>query len=349
MHVNEHPVEQEEVMAYLDGELPPDRTALVEAHLEECGECQRLAAELRDVSRQLAKWQVGPSRVRIPAKPNRIAAWKWVAGIAAACLLIAVLARPMMMRRQGSPARYAAMQTSLSDESASSQQSMQPMPPMIARTSQLVMITKEFDKARGAVEDILKRHRGYLGQLDVTAPDDGPRKLDATLRIPADQLEPAMAEIKRLGQVESESEGGEEVTRQYVDLEARLINARNTEQRLTALLRDHTGKMTDVLAVEKEVDRARGQIEQMEAEKKTLVNRVEFATLTITLREASKAQLPPHSTMDRFRNAWVDGYSSLVAGIVGVTVFLLSYGPSILFWGGLIALGLRFLPRRFVE
>jgi hypothetical protein len=219
--------------------------------------------------------------------------------------------------------------------------------PMIARTSQLALITKQFDQGRAALEDILKRHRGYLGQLDVAAPAGGPRVLTATLRVPADQLDPAMAEIKKLGQVESESQSGEEVTEQYVDLEARLTNARNTEQRLTALLRERTGQMTDVLAVEKEIDRVRGEIEQMEAQKKALVNRVDFATLNLALREVSQAEISPHSTLDRFRNAAAEGYASLLAGVVGAAVFLLSHGPNLLFWGGISFLVLRFAWKKW--
>jgi hypothetical protein len=337
MQVNEHPVEQEEVMAYLDGELPPQRSAFVEAHMEECAECQRLAAELRGVSRQLANWHIGPSAVRRPLKPKKTAAWNWFGGVAAACLLITLLVLPKMMKMNEAD-HAAAVYTSLSADLAST------VKPMIARTSRLVLITKEFDKARGELEDILKRHRGYLGQLDVAAPADGPRILNATLRVPSDQLDPTTAEIKKLGQVESESQTGEEVSRQYVDLDARLTNARNTEQRLTVLLHDRSGKMTDVLAVEQEIDHVRGEIERMEAEKKTLVTRVDFATLNVTLREAPKAQLSPHSRLHQFRNAAAEGYENLLAGVVGAIVFLLAYGPNLLLWGGLAVLALRFLP-----
>jgi hypothetical protein len=152
-----------------------------------------------------------------------------------------------------------------------------------------------------------------------------------------------LSDIKKLGEVESESQSGEEVTQQYVDLDARLSNARNTEERLTAILHDRAGKMTDVLAVENEVDRVRGEIERMVAEKKTLVNRVDFATLNVTLREASKAQLPPNSTLEKFRNAASNGFASLYDDLVGALVFLLTYGPSLLLWGGLVVVGIRFI------
>jgi hypothetical protein len=214
----------------------------------------------------------------------------------------------------------------------------------IARTAELTVTTNEFDKARAALEDILKRHSGYLGQLNVNAPPSAGRTLDATLRIPANQRDTAVAEVKKLGRVEAESQTGEEVTAQYVDLEARLSNARNTEQRLTEVLRERTGKLADVLAVEESISRVRGEIEQMEAEKKTLTTRVEFLTLQVRLTEDYRAQLhmAPDSILARFRNAAIAGYKFMLEGVVGAILFLLSYGPSLLIWTAIL-----FFPARF--
>jgi hypothetical protein len=80
--------------------------------------------------------------------------------------------------------------------------------------------------------------------------------------------------------------------------------------------------------------RVRGEIESMESQRKTLANQLDFATLNATVNEDYKAQLQvvPPSTSTQFRNAAVDGYRSMIDGIVGVAVFLFSYGPSLLFW-----------------
>jgi hypothetical protein len=221
--------------------------------------------------------------------------------------------------------------------------------PMIARTAQLTLTTTEFDRVRDRIEEILKRHQGYIGQLNASAPVGVARTLEATLRVPADQLDAAVTELKRLGRVESESQSGEEVTEQYIDLEARLSNARNTEQRLTDLLRQRTGKLADVLAVEKEIDSVRGEIERMEAEKKNLAGRVDFATVSVKVTEDYKAQLQvvPGSTLTRFRNAAVEGYQSMVEGLVSVLLFLFTYGPSLLIWSAILFFPARGVWRRF--
>jgi hypothetical protein len=219
-----------------------------------------------------------------------------------------------------------------------------PAVPMIARTAGLTLMTKEFDKTRAALEAIVKRHQGYLGELKVSAPAEAGRSLSATLRIPAPQMDAAMAELKALGRVEDESQGGEEVTQQYVDLQARLENSKHTEQRLTEILRTRTGKLQDVLKVELEIDRVRGEIEQMQAEKKELSKRVAFATLNTTVKEEYHARLEaaPPSTGSRFRNAAVDGYNTVVEGLIDVGLFLLSAGPSLLLWAAIL-----FFPARW--
>jgi Domain of unknown function (DUF4349) len=75
---------------------------------------------------------------------------------------------------------------------------------------------------------------------------------------------------------------------------ARLKNSRETELRLQTILTQRTGKIGDVLEVEREIARVRGEIEQLEAEQKSLEHRVEFATVDLSLTE--EYQVPVEST-----------------------------------------------------
>jgi hypothetical protein len=423
MSKSNHPIEQEELMAYLDGELATNRAVAAAAHLERCAQCQELAADLRELSKEMMAWEmeVAESSSETPDEilaalekrerepkgksvvskrqgwgilftPRRIA---WGGGISFFFLLVIALSVTNLLRYEplqksiqnpmhvellptatppAAPEAYtdryssrklgnvakiapgivgnedptsingAAEQKSLDNEIDTSEREV-PTVPMIARVAGITLTTKEFDKTRASLEEILKRHGGYMGELKVSAPTDAGRSLTATLRIPAPQLDPALVELKKLGRVEDESQGGEEVTQQYVDLEARLANGIHTEQRLTEILRTRTGKLQDVLKVELEIDRVRGEIEQMQAEKKELSKRVAFATLNTTVKEEyfAKLQGTPPSTGSRFRNAAVDGYNTVVEGVIEVGLFLLSAGPSLLLWAAIL-----FFPARWV-
>ena len=61
-----HPIEPEELMAYLDGELTADRATATAAHLGECTECQSVVADLRSVSQNLKVWKVEPPKSATP-------------------------------------------------------------------------------------------------------------------------------------------------------------------------------------------------------------------------------------------------------------------------------------------
>ena len=58
MSTSRHSIEQEELMAYLDGELPPEQAAEALSHLELCPECQTLTADFRGLSQELMAWEV---------------------------------------------------------------------------------------------------------------------------------------------------------------------------------------------------------------------------------------------------------------------------------------------------
>ena len=104
------------------------------------------------------------------------------------------------------------------------------------------------------------------------------------------QLEAALAELKKLGRVEDEAQGGEEVTQQYVDLQARLANGKHTEQRLSEILRTRTGKLQDVLKDELEIDRVRGRLGPLSPEQ-------ELAVEALTHGIISKIMHTPISTL----------------------------------------------------
>ena len=58
MSKGNHPIEQEELMAYLDGELATHRAVAAAAHLEHCAECQELATDLRKLSQEMMAWDL---------------------------------------------------------------------------------------------------------------------------------------------------------------------------------------------------------------------------------------------------------------------------------------------------
>jgi hypothetical protein len=231
----------------------------------------------------------------------------------------------------------------------SDQQSQVISGPMIARSVSLSIVVKDFAASRSALDSILLRHHGYSAQLSVSTPENAPRGLQASLRIPAPELSLAAADLKTLGRVENESQSGEEVTQQHTDLVARLKNSRETEQRFRTILQEQTGNVVEVLQVEEGIARVRGDIERMEAEQKALEHRVDFATVELQLTEEYKAQLnpPAASVSTRVHNAFVSGYRNASETALGIVLFFAEYGPALLIWLVILGLPVIFAWRRY--
>lgn len=242
----------------------------------------------------------------------------------------------------------AANLTSVDGALATDQQDQLASGPMIARTVSLTVVVKDFAAARATLDAILARHQGYAADLTVSTTEGAPRTLQASLRIPAPQLAATLNEMKALGRVEHEGQSGEEVTEQHADLVARLKNSRETEQRLQAILQQRTGKIADVLAVEQEIARVRGDIERMEAEQKALEHRVDYATVNLSLSDVYQAQLTlPISVGTRLHNSLIAGYHLAAETLIGVILFFAEYTLAIVLWLLLLGPPAFFLWRRY--
>jgi hypothetical protein len=363
MRTTNHPLEPEELMAYLDGELQTDRAALVAEHLAGCMECQEISAGIRVLSDRMMEWRIEIPPMAIPQTPmNRgplqhpFYRRRWVWAAAAACLFPIFV---LVAHRNGesrlaldagvtSTPHTRVRRAALKQAGAPiAEFNPQPQPPLIAHTARLNLLASNFDRTHDLLQAIITRHHGYIAELTINADAGSARSLDATVKTPSAQLDATMAEIKELGRVSSESRGGEEVTQQSIDLDARLANARNTEQRLTDLLKHRTDKLADILAIEDQISQTRGQIEQMEAERKNLNHRIEYASLEVHLSEEYKAQISGSrtTTSTQLHNAAVDGLAAVTGSLLDAVTFLLSYGPLTLVWGAILFFPIRFAWR----
>jgi hypothetical protein len=367
----EHPLSPEELLVYADGEIQNGEAAKVADHLDVCPHCASLVAEAKQMSAQLRSWEIEqPSeqfdkrvmaelyQERQPAIERKRKGWTlrrtWVyglSGVFAAGLLLLVTVIPQFFRsRQAMPAISAErMEPAIGGGTALAPTTsvQQASGPMVTRTINLRLVTKDFDAARARIDQILQQSQGYIDRLAVRSDSGSARNLTATLRFPAGRSQDSLSQLKNLGSLLEESQSSSDITSQYVDLAARLSNARNSEQRLLALMRERTGTLKDVVEVEHEIASVRETIERMEAQLKDLNNKVEFVTIQLELSEQYHAELQPSapSTRTELRNAAIDGIRSAGDNVVAIVLFLLRYGPALLIWFAVLAAVLAILLR----
>jgi hypothetical protein len=205
-----------------------------------------------------------------------------------------------------------------------------PSPPQVAdeaapaTTQRLIRtghVTVEVERIEAAVERIqalAEALGGYVANVSMQTGSEQFRRATLTLRIPADRFDEATAGVRPLGKVEQLDVSVEDVTEQYMDLEARLANARRLEERLLQLLETRTGTLEQVLAAERELARVRTEIELYDGRLRQLASRVSLSTLTIVVQEPRPilGTRPGQSVMgNAFRQAWRN-FVWTVAGII---------------------------------
>lgn len=132
---------------------------------------------------------------------------------------------------------------------------------------------------------LVRSHGAFVSQNDVSGAPGQPRSGNWTIRVPVSRFDAFIAAVKTLGENQSVHLDSQDVTEEYVDIEARLANKRVEERRLIRHLEASTARLTDILAVEREISRVRSEIEQMEGRRRYLQDQTSLTTITVTLTE----------------------------------------------------------------
>jgi hypothetical protein len=215
--------------------------------------------------------------------------------------------------------------------------------PMIAHAAELAVATKEFAHSRSTLEQILERHRGYAAKLRMVGQPSA-SMLTATLRVPSTEFTAAVTDLKTLGNVEGEEQTADEITQQRADLEARLVNAQNTLERLQAILAKG-GKIHNLLEVQRQLRNVTAEIARLEAERVSAEHRVIFAQVLLSLRE--EVRQPAKSLAAEFRNAAMAGLSDALSSLSAIMLLVISRGPVTLLWVVLLFFPGRWMWRKW--
>jgi len=166
----------------------------------------------------------------------------------------------------------------------------QPQNPALAnrkliRNATVDLEVVSFDIAAQKITAFANEEKGYVATTSSEKQENGKLKGEIVVKVLPENLDRFLQKIRGLGELKNQTLGTEDVTKEYFDTDARLKNARVMEQRLIEILKTKTGKVSDLLQVEKELGRVREEIEKMQGELKFWDSQVQFATVTISLAE----------------------------------------------------------------
>ena len=145
-------------------------------------------------------------------------------------------------------------------------------------------VAVEVEDVQAATAEVRLIAEGSGGFVEQLSSSGGPERQRATMtvRVPQDQFFSALERIELLGSVQSQNLGSEDVSEQFIDLEARLKSSLREEQSLLSLL-ERTDTVSEVLTIERELSRVRSDIERFQGRLNFLERRVDLATISVSL------------------------------------------------------------------
>ena len=178
---------------------------------------------------------------------------------------------------------------------------------MIVRHGQASIEVQKVEGAVARIRQTAGQFGGFVGNTSLVTGKEEQKTATLELRVPSAQFDAVVGALNQLGKVETVTVSAEDVSEEYVDLGARLANARRVEARLVEMLASRTGKLSDVLTVEQELARVRQEAERYEARIRFLEHRASLSSLAVSLHEKVPLIEPPRGhgpIAEAFAEAW---------------------------------------------
>lgn len=283
--------------------------------------CSREASNAADSTSATTSDAVGftstASRRVLPAPPMSAPAPKAVVGIAAGAVAMESSAEMRDEAKNQAAASGDPLQFGGSTISSA--------PAMMIRTGQAFVEVEKLDPAILKIRQLVAQVGGYVANSSMSGGRDQIRQASFEVKIPSAKYDEAVSSLSAVGKVETVNSSAQDVGEEFVDVTARVTNARRLEERLINLLANRTGKLDEVLRVERELARVREEIERYEGRLRYLTSRASMSTLVINAHEPAPliGNQPGENPIGAaVRRAW-DNFVALLAALIASLGILL--------------------------
>jgi hypothetical protein len=209
----------------------------------------------------------------------------------------------------------------------------------IIYTATIDLAVRELAKTQQELNALIESAGGYAATFREEKFGVGQPGCRWIVRLPAANCQRFTAQVIELGVVLTQQTDAQDVTEQYIDLNARLRNKQRMEQRVLKLLEERKGEIREVLDMESQLARIREEIESLEGKVRYLADRVAMTTVTITARQdANYFPAAPPSFAGKAASTLAESLASLQQLAEGLALAVIAVLPWLL--GGLVVFGL---------
>jgi len=202
----------------------------------------------------------------------------------------------------------------------------------IVYTATMDIVVKDLDAAIPQVESLVSAQKGYIARSEIRGDAGSRRTATYTLRVPVDALQPSRDVLLSLGSPERNALDSQDVTEEYVDVQARIKNFKEQEDKLNELLKEKRKdeKLEDIIKVSDRIADVRRDVERVQGRLNYLSNMTTLATINLTLKEIKDYKPPTAPTfwnrvISRFGESWdalVEFGQALALAVVGLVPWL---------------------------
>jgi hypothetical protein len=208
--------------------------------------------------------------------------------------------------------------------------------PKIVKTASISLEVKDgsFQEAFSNAESIADQYGGFITSSSTSGEEA--RSGELTIRVPSDQFEEALADLKSVGFLQSEVVEGQDVTADFVDLQARLRNAQIQERFFLGLLRQ-ADSISESISVNRHLQEAHLVVERLKGQLRLLRDQTSLGTITVRIHEkgvAPEKEDEPNELASAWGRAIEGAEDVLVAVIVGLGYLVPILMVLLLIWLG---------------
>jgi len=209
--------------------------------------------------------------------------------------------------------------------------------PQVIRQAQLTVTVGSdlFDSKLASVRALVQLEQGFISGTDASAnpvTNDQIRTGVITFMVPAAKFDETIDKLAKMGKVQNEHISGNDVSAQYVDLQARLANQEAQRNAMLALLK-RAQSIADIIAVQTQIGQITGQIEQLKGQIQYIEHNTTYSTVTVNLLEVGAPVQTASQDSWGFVSALGDAAHNFVTTINYVVTGLGAIGPILILLG----------------
>jgi hypothetical protein len=204
----------------------------------------------------------------------------------------------------------------------------------IIRNADIRLETNSPEEAQQKITQIAESKKGFVIETNrstseaQTSPRD---QISMTVRVPAENFDEANNEIRATGtRIIQETVKGQDVTEEFIDIEARLNAQRALEAQFIEIMKRAT-TVEDALNVQRELAEVRGGIEKIEGRKRFLENQAALSTIKIQLQTPTSLSANPSGFFYELKEALSTGFNAALKFVLFFVTALIALAPFLLF------------------